>query len=206
MNDESDQKIKNKRGWKRALVQGVGINDADYAVEQVINGKRVPCPFYKRWKNMIQRCYSPKYQERKPTYVGCSVDPDWLTFSNFKNWMITQGWEGKQLDKDILIEGNKVYSADTCAFVTSGVNNFLLDCAKTRGSLPLGVSLHQGKYLARCSDDGIQVKLGYYDSLEEAYVAWVAYKTKLAKQLASQQNDPRVAEALLSRFIKLTYE
>jgi len=36
--------------------------------------------------------------------------------------MERQDWEGKHLDKDILIPGNKIYSPDRCIFVSSLIN------------------------------------------------------------------------------------
>ena len=108
----------------KRLVYGVGINDADYVVQKwetigYVNGKQKQkliwiCPYYSAWKSMLKRCYSSKYQDKRPTYKGCSVSDEWLTFSVFKVWMEKQDWEGKQLDKDLLFEGNKIYSADTC--------------------------------------------------------------------------------------------
>lgn len=56
------------------LVHGVGINDADYAVTKwetvIVNGKQKQkliwfCPFHRAWGNMLQRCYSTTYQERR---------------------------------------------------------------------------------------------------------------------------------------------
>lgn len=206
MNDQSDSKIKVKSYTKRALVSGVGINNANYAVKPRINGKVVTCPFYARWVSMLSRCYCSKVQESYPNYQGCYVVEDWLTFSIFKEWMEQQNWEGKHLDKDLLVEGNKCYSSETCVFVTSKVNSFLTDRANCRGSLPIGVDLHKGKYRASCNDKGSQVHLGYYDTPELAHLAWYTYKSKLAKKLASEQTDPRIAEALLSRFPETTYE
>ena len=118
----------------RKLVCGVGNNDSDYVVTKfetiVVNGKLKQkliwvCPYYRVWKGMLERCYSIKYQESQPTYIGCSVTDEWLTFSAFKNWMEKQNFEGMQLDKDLLIEGNKVYSPETCVFVSGMVNNFI---------------------------------------------------------------------------------
>ena len=110
----------------KKLVCGVGINDADYAVQKLetvgyADGKRKQrlvwvCPYYQTWIDMLKRCYSDKLQERQPTYKGCSVSEEWLTFSAFKVWMEKQDFERKQLDKDLLFEGNKVYSAETCVF------------------------------------------------------------------------------------------
>ena len=108
-------------------VYGVGTNDAGYAIQVMesvrgANGKPKQriiwfCPFYRRWVHMLERCYSERYQEKKPTYIGCTVCEEWLRFSNFKSWMETQDWEGKHLDKDLLVEGNKIYSPDTCILV-----------------------------------------------------------------------------------------
>ncbi|TOB13963.1 hypothetical protein, partial [Vibrio parahaemolyticus] len=64
------------------LIQGVGINDADYASSK--------CPYYKKWHGIIIRCYDKSYQERKPSYVGATVCKEWLTFSNFRDWCIEQ--------------------------------------------------------------------------------------------------------------------
>ena len=92
---------------------------------------------------MLARCYSAKFQEHCPTYTGCTVAEDWLKFSNFKDWMEKQQWEGKQLDKDILFEGNKVYGPDTCVFVSPMVNTFTIDSGAARGKWLIGV-LAQG--------------------------------------------------------------
>lgn len=94
------------------LVCGIGINNADYTTslrEELpkVNGKRKyrilwACPFYKLWASMLQRCYSEKRLIKDPSYVGCSVHPDWHRFMNFRSWMEKQDWEGMELDKDIL--------------------------------------------------------------------------------------------------------
>src|SRR5699024_1036564 len=99
----------------KKLTYGVGVNDAGYAVAKyetiVVDGKKKKkqvwkCPFYRAWECMLIRCYTVKYQERKPSYKGCVVSDEWKTFSNFKNWMRKQNWEGLCLDKDLLFEGN----------------------------------------------------------------------------------------------------
>lgn len=97
----------------KQLVHGMGFNDADYVVYPRINGKQIMCPFYSKWANMLKRCFSSKYQETHPTYIGCSVIKKWLTFSNFRSWMINQDWKDKVLDKDTLnIENTKEVSTD----------------------------------------------------------------------------------------------
>lgn len=192
---------------RKATVCGVGINDAGYVTEKgvSIEGKwKVVwrCPYYITWTSMLKRCYSEHYHKRQPTYVGCTVAGEWKTFSNFRSWMETQDWEGKQLDKDLLVEGNKEYGPDVCVFVTGAVNSFMADCGATRGNLPIGVSRSGGKYRAYCSNPFTKKKeyLGTFSCQEEAHIAWKAKKAEHAKRLAEEQTDDRVKKALLERY------
>ncbi|WNO60454.1 hypothetical protein [Rheinheimera sp. MMS21-TC3] len=80
---------------------------------------------YSRWIDMIKRCYDPKKQERHPTYKGCSVCDEWHNFQNFVKWFeANHPKDGKyyELDKDIIVTGNKVYSPETCVFATRSEN------------------------------------------------------------------------------------
>jgi hypothetical protein len=187
---------------QRRKVEGVGINDADYPVTQyqVVNGKQKRvwmCPLYSRWKSMLERCYNTRYQRTRSTYTGCSVVPEWLLFSNFRQWALLEDWQGKELDKDLLIPGNKVYGPTACCFITADVNVFI---AVTRRSstLPPGVSPWCGRYRAQCGTDGY---LGMYPTPEMAYAAWRRRKHVLANALADCVADPRIAHALRIRYV-----
>ena len=155
---------------------------------------------------MLKRCYSAKEQERYPTYKGCSVSGDWHTFSNFKSWMEKQQWEGMQLDKDLLVVGNKVYSPETCVFVTQMVNSFTNDRGAARGNLLIGVSWYKPteKFRAECSNPFTKKRehLGYFTCEQQAHEAWMNRKLELAHELAAIQTDPRVAKALIIRYSK----
>ena len=204
-------KPKNKK-----LVYGVGINNADYVVEKreesgYVDGKRKrrivwKCPHYQAWVSMLARCYSTKFQERSPTYAGCSVSEEWKTFSNFKEWMVTQDWQDKQLDKDLLIEGNKVYGPETCVFVSKIVNGFTTDCGAARGEWMIGVYWNKtaGKFQARCSNPFTKKleHIGLFTCEVEAHEAWLKRKLELAHILAAEQSDPRVATAMIERYSK----
>lgn len=182
------------------LLYGVGSNDADYTVQPIIDGVKRHCPYYTRWTNMLRRCYSEAGLVKNPTYVDCSVCDEWLTFSNFKAWMETQDWEGKDLDKDLLVAGNKVYAPDRCLFVDKTVNRFLTRSQTTRGSLPIGVMQckKSGKFIARIQELGSGIKyLASCSTPEEAHQVWLDRKRQLAKELAALQTDQRVAKALL---------
>ena len=72
---------------------------------------------YKTWSSMLKRCYSGKYK----TYYDCSVCDEWKNFQNFARWYEdnypSDGMK-YDLDKDIKIDGNKIYSPDTCIFAS----------------------------------------------------------------------------------------
>ena len=79
---------------KRKLLCGVGVNDARYITQPSVGDKSYKCPYYKRWKSMIERGYCPKVKEKSPTYKRVTVCKEWHTFSTFRSWMETQEWGG----------------------------------------------------------------------------------------------------------------
>ena len=184
-------------------VCGHGVNDANYSTQKFVNRRLVwVCPFYQKWASMLKRCYSSKLHEKFPTYRGCFVCEEWLTFSNFKSWMEKQDYEGKHLDKDVLVAGNKMYSPATCLFVTSKVNSFLTDAKASRGDYPQGVSFHRatGKYQARCSNPySANNYVGVYTCPLEAHHAWAKKKREVAVMLANEKENEDIKVALLSR-------
>lgn len=178
---------------ERKLVCGVGINDADYYVvkREKVDGKWITiwkCPYYSKWEGMLTRCYSKKYQLTHPTYKGCIVCEEWLYFSNFREWMRTQDWEDRQLDKDFLIEGNKVYSPLTCVFLPQELNNFTNINKASRGDYTLGVSYsdikdkrvnNESHRYCKCiikDLHGNSVHLGYYSTPQEAHQIYLKVK------------------------------
>lgn len=186
----------------RSLVYGAGINDAPYMIRYTgTDGKEYVCPYFDRWKNMLQRVYYPRFKVKQPTYMDCTIEPAWLSFMAFRAWMETQDWQGKALDKDLLVQGNKHYGPATCIFVSQELNSLL--CLKTnaRGALPLGVSITKNgnkEYIrAQCSFYGKQTHIGYFDTVEEAAEAYKKAKLAYIKELAAKETNPKVREALL---------
>lgn len=189
------------------LIYNVGLNDATYPVCPFVDGVQVWCKFYRTWSHMLTRCYSEKYQERQPTYIGCYVCKEWLIFSNFKKWMEKQDWKGKSLDKDLLVPDNKCYSPETCIFISRGLNNLLTDSAAKRGLYPLGVSQNKrtGKFISRLSVDAKRKNLGYFTTPLEAHRAWQLNKMQLIAKIANEQTDERLKHTLLLRCEWLQY-
>jgi len=103
-------------------VFGIGvIGEGKY--RSSVNG--IPCEAYKRWQRMLERCYSERYLKDKPSYRDCYVCDDWLNFQNFAKWYFENKLDDMkdiELDKDIKVKGNKVYSPDTCMFVHRSLN------------------------------------------------------------------------------------
>lgn len=159
---------------------------------------------------MIRRSYSQKYKESRPTYNNVSVCDEWLRFSKFKAWMETQDWEGKQLDKDLLVRGNKIYSPGTCVFVSRQVNMFLIEHGAGRGNWVIGVywDTKASKFKACCCNPftGKQEQLGYFNSEKEAHEAWLKRKLEHACNLGGLQTDERVAKALIQRYTDYNIE
>lgn len=200
-------------------ILGIGINDATYVtnIRETVgydcNGRQLQkliwiCPYYDRWKTMLTRCYGKKRNPRNNSYIGCSVCEEWLSFSNFRAWMEQQDWEGKELDKDLLVPGNKVYKAEACVFVSRVVNGFVTESGAKRGEWPIGVSKRSTKFLAGCNNPFSKKReyLGLYETPQEAHKAWLKRKLELAKILADEQDDPRVARALISKYENYSLE
>lgn len=188
---------------KRKLF-GVGINDVPGSGKQL---KQSPykAHYYTVWYSMLKRCYSPKEQSKllMQSYIGCTVDPRWHYLSNFKQWYDEQGdVTGKQLDKDIISPGNKVYGPDTCFFVSPQLNTFFVKQDRHRGKNPIGVrhDIRPLKKPFRCMiRDGTGKKkyVGYYSTPEEAYQAFIqAKKELLLEKFILPETDQRLKQAL----------
>jgi len=75
-------------------------------------------------RGMMSRCYNEKNVEYK-NYGGrgVTVCGEWHNYQNFLNWALNNGWnEALQLDKDKIVKDNKIYSPETCCFITAREN------------------------------------------------------------------------------------
>jgi len=192
---------KKKPATKRSMsarkpVFGVGINDSDYVTTEVVNGKSRQCATYSRWHSMLRRAYCSKYIGDHPTYSEVFVCTEWLVFSVFAKWCEDNYVDGYELDKDIKVKGNKIYSPETCLFIPNEVNKLFTDRASKRGSLPIGVSFDNEtkKYRAHVGSSGKRKHLGRFDNKE---LASKAYKNGKNKEIIRVAN----ANPLLSKYL-----
>ena len=96
-------------------VYGVGYIGIGKYVAHV---KRKPTKSYDTWIGMLRRCYSEKSFIRRPTYKDVTVCEEWHNFQTFVKWYEENYIEGFHLDKDLLSKGNKIYSPETCCFIS----------------------------------------------------------------------------------------
>lgn len=165
---------------------------------------------YRTWNGMLRRA-EPKYAERYPTYAGTSVATEFHHFAEFSEWAMRQtGWDGEgfQLDKDLLVKGNRVYSSATCVFLPKSVNVLLTRGNGNRGALPIGVKVfrHSG-FSARMKIDGRDTRLGIFKTVGEAFAAYKQAKEENIKHIADRyrsQIDPRAYAALLAYQVEIT--
>lgn len=163
---------------------------------------------FQLWKNMLKRCYSEVSFKKSPSYEQCLTSETFNHYQQFKTWCNQQlgfGNTGWELDKDILVKGNKVYSEDTCCFVPKEINLLLVKHDKGRGNYSLGVDYHKSRkqFRARCSDK----HLGWFNTEIEAFNAYKQSKEDYIKEVANKwkdQIDPRVYEALMKYEVEIT--
>ena len=163
----------------RKLVYGIGINDV------MISGFSTS-KIGRRWYNIIKRTdrRNPNIYGFETTYKDCTLDPRWFKLSAFKEW--SEQWddyENKEIDKDILIPGNKIYGPETCLMVSKSVNLFFRPNIKR--NLARGVH-HVSKFkeggknpysasIVRWSEKlkkKSRIHLGHYPTIEEASAAY----------------------------------
>lgn len=173
-----------KRG---SLKYGVATNDVssrDIPKEYLETYKKIQL----RWHCMLKRCYSKNY----PTYADVFVCDEWLTFSNFSKWLVSNpNWQELELDKDLLVSGNRVYSPNTCVLVPHYINKSFRFRIGELTSVKLDRSSPTPKWQFTCRFDGEQVYFGRYFTKEEAVKVW---RVKKSESLSIVLNRYRMDE------------
>ena len=172
---------------------------------------------YELWRGMLTRCYSDTYQKRQPTYEGCEVSENFKCYEYFYEWCNKQiGFCGDengnpfQLDKDLLVKGNKVYSESTCVFIPREINQVLVKRTASRGEHLIGVSWDKTTNAFRAmvsKGKGKSERLGIFKTELEAFNAYKKAKEDFVKEQANKwkgQIDPRAYEALMNYTVEIT--
>lgn len=106
-------------------VQGVGYHGVGKYKTQV---NKVLDLAYKKWRGMMTRNYYHDYNARLTSYKDCYVADEWHSLQVFSDWYYKQvGWDkGFELDKDLLSDGAKVYSPETCCLIPREINTAIV--------------------------------------------------------------------------------
>lgn len=186
-------------------IENGGIKDPTHpsvhGIGYIGNGKYVgykqgsPTREYSVWFSMISRCYNNndgcynRYGGR-----GVYVCSEWYDFQIFALWYEDNYIDGFELDKDLLIAGNKVYSPNHCVFLPADINKMLTTSVAARGELPVGVCRSKDttlKYRADVAEhkNGYSTYLGTFGTPEEAFDAYKKVKLKSIRSCAKSYKD-----------------
>ena len=186
-------------------VYGVGIVGTKYPIS--VND--VQKQEYVLWYSMLKRCYSGAFQKQQPNYIGCEASENFKSYEYFYEWCHEQtGFGNKdwQLDKDLLVKGNKVYSESACVFLPREINSALSVKKSQRGQYLIGVQKNGKRFLASCNIRGKNYSLGTFNTEIEAFNAYKQAKENYLKQLANKwkdQIDIRAYEALMNYKVEI---
>lgn len=166
------------RDLYKPTVCGIGFLGEEGLVEGISE-----TPPYKKWCDMINRCYNREYK----CYIDCIVCDDWHNFSNFKRWFDENYIDGYELDKDLLSEGRKIYSPETCCFLPKEINVFLASL-NSRNGYSLGVLFdkERNKFLASINENGKTKFIGRFNTENEAYNAYKNVKNLKIQNIADK--------------------
>lgn len=195
------------------LVRGIGINENKYLAEK----DGILVKEHILWTNMLHRC-TEKCWVKYPTYIGTTCSENFKSYTFFYEWCQEQiGFGNKdnsgrywQLDKDLLIKGNKLYSEDTCVFLPHKLNCLLIKAELARGEYPIGVywKKKSKQFCVQCTTgSGTQKYLGLFSDYLEAFKAYKDFKERYIKVLAEEhrhQLDPRAYNALMDYQVEET--
>ncbi len=120
--------------------------------------------------------------------------------------------EKTNLDKDILCKSNKIYSLENCVLVPNWINSLFVKSDARRGKYPIGVSYdkRKKKYEAYCSVNGKQIRIGRYNTIEEAFNAYKIVKENEIKRIANDcvskgfiTKDSRLYNAMINYQVEI---
>ena len=185
------------------LVYGVGVSGIKYPSK--LNGRNIK--EYDLWHSMLERCYSDIYKKKYPTYEDCKCSDNFKSYEYFYEWCHNQigfGVSDFELDKDLLVKGNKIYSENICVFIPSEINSLLTKRESSRGNHLIGVhwSNTNKAFVAQVNKGkGQKKQLGYFKTEIEAFNAYKKAKEVFIKEQANKWKgkiDERAYEALMN--------
>lgn len=171
---------------------------------------------YEMWVHMIERCYSPLLKKRAPGYEGVTCCDRWLNFQHFCEDIHAYGQDvydkdaKYELDKDLLVSGNKFYCPERCCLLPTELNCILTQATRGRGDLPVGVfkDYDRGGYRCQISKKDRIYKSGQrFKTPEEAFAWYKVEKEAYVRERTDAWSDklaPHVVDALFKWEVHIT--
>ena len=122
-----------------------------------------------------------------PQYEDCAVCTEWqLDRQSFIDWICKNYYtvptnEQIDLDKDILVKGNRIYSPKTCCFVPHSINLEF----QTNNIYPMPMRRDDGKY--QITDNRCKVFIGV--NFDDAIQKYIDHRKKELANLAEKYKD-----------------
>lgn len=183
-------------GKRQGNVYGVGARKPETQITE--DGKRLQP--YILWTEMLKRCFCPKERARIKSYANSTCCEEWLSYEAFKEWLEPRYKKGWELDKDILVEGNKHYSPETCLVVPARINCMLVTRGKGyywnktekkwHAQIAIGTRHHRKTK-----------HLGFFENEMDAKTAYTSARRELLLSRSAELNavDERILPCLLRR-------
>lgn len=148
-----------------------------------INNKEIKA--YRIWADIIRRCYSNEIKSTHVAYKECTVSEDWKNYSNFYKWYTDNYYlciSDVEVDKDILIGNNKIYSEQTCLLVPGEINKF---CQKSK-NIGCYLSPNRKKWCVKLHHSGKHIHLGRFDNILDAQSVFIDFKNEVFQSLVEK--------------------
>lgn len=141
-----------------------GINDMPSNWREDNRWNRI---VYNKWRSMIERVYSEKYHNKKPTYMNSELCLEWHWLSKFVDDIKKiDGYDEDRfikgelvLDKDIKSNGkNKMYCLENCVLVSPTENSIQANKTRNNDYLQKG-NHHMSKKVCQYDLSGNLIKI-----------------------------------------------
>lgn len=169
---------------------------------------------YEVWHGILFRANDPRWTAKFPTYIGTTVCDEWKDFKTFAKWYDENRYDiGEKLDidKDLMVDGNKRYSPETCLILPHKINVFLAKTGvkRTKNDLPDGVHISGRKYQVMTKFNRKFIHIGMFSDPVTAGIAYKVAKLNLFLDLIKSYEGKlpeKVMKALYDKYHRMDME
>lgn len=152
--------------------QSCGCLQKERVAECFLTHGQTHIRLYSTWENMIQRCHNSNNLRYKDWGGrGIKVCDEWREFEPFRDWAFKNGYSDKLSIDRINNDGN--YEPSNCRWVDNitQMRNTRTPCTNTSGVKGVTFYRRTGKWIAQIGVNKKMIRLGYYNTIEDAAYA-----------------------------------